>query len=368
MKSFVEYIAEANAVVNMNTTTKMVQTSIKDLEKALTKVDPKSEPARFFKKSLKRSNDALKALNAGYKLKKSELHDIYHDARYRSNNENIIKDTLKGYKEDQESEAGLSQLKNAKPFTICDILKYPNPDYFIDFMNNDVVRTISQILRKEQNIKIGTEYLRGLTWVSALETQVENFTDWFEEVGGSKRKSIKEIRAAAACKDRAAWTKWSGTAWRGVGRSLDRIKRYNFTGEMVKMGGVEYLVATTGYKGKYGVQSWTNSFNVAQGFAAGGDISVIFEVKLSEDETFLRPEIIKEISHYRGEKEILRVSDKAKKVKVYVKARSIADFGLSYFVGYTVEKAVRKLTDIVGKKAAEALLKNKDFRKKIELK
>lgn len=233
-----------------------------------------------------------------------------------------FKKTIADFIDEKKSVETISKLK---PLTICEILKYPNSSVFTLLMASDYRDRggAEEACNKYFNMKVYDDW-DTVSWFGRLEQYREDFREWFEQQGGSKRYSVNAIRIAHACKDRADWTKFKGLAYRGVGRSLDRIKRYDYTGDMIKIMGKNYLVSTVKYKSKYGVQSWTPSLASAYGFNEGGDIRTILKTELGDD-SFLTPTLINKISDYPGEDEVLRVSDSVKTVTAYVNLKDIKE-------------------------------------------
>lgn len=234
-------------------------------------------------------------------------------------NADIKDDELHG-----KSKELVKKLKAMRPITLCDIMKSPNQRRFIELLVDGASEAVLQILKQEQGLDIlYNDDMNDIPWMRSLHAKAAKLANWFSQEGGPKQDSISVIRECVACKGRGAWSKWSGKAYRGVGRSIARIKRYEYTGEIIKKDGVTWLVAKTNYKGKYGAQSWTPSWGSATGFNLGGDIQVIIEIDLKENESFLRPEVINRVSEYKGEEEVIRVSDRMVPATVYVKLYDI---------------------------------------------
>jgi len=271
-----------------------------------------------------------------------------------------------------DEKKAIETIKKLKPLTICDVLKYPNSSVFTLLMASVGDRggagrewQAAEACNKYFNMKVYDAW-DTVSWFGRLEQYREDFKEWFEQQGGSKRYSVNAIRIAHACKDRADWTKFKGLAYRGVGRSLDRIKRYDYTGGMIKIMGRNYLVSTVKYKSKYGVQSWTPSLASALDFSEGGDIHTVLKTELGDD-SFLTPTLIDKISEYPGEVEVLRVSDSVKTVTAYVNLKDIKeayeesrgrihddkDTKLTYILKWT--------TNMFGAAAAKKLMNNKTY-------
>lgn len=222
-----------------------------------------------------------------------------------------------------DEKKSIETIKKLKPLTICDVLKYPNSSVFTLLMGSVRIGGAAEACNKYFNMKVYDDW-DTVSWFRRLEQYRKDFREWFDQQGGSKRYSVNAIRIAHACKGRADWTKFEGVAYRGLGRSLDRIKRYDYTGDMIKIMGKNYLVSTVKYKSKYGVQSWTPSLASADEFRQGGDIHTILKTELGDD-SFLTPTLIDKITEYPGEDEVLRVSDSVKTVNAYVNLKDIKE-------------------------------------------
>jgi hypothetical protein len=257
----------------------------------------------------------------------------------------------------------LSEAVQKNPYTICDLLSDPKPNKFINMIKGDIPDV-------------------SAPWVKKLEKIQEAFGDWFEAQGGRKIKMINIFNEMVACKNRAPWAAWSGKGYRGVSRSTAMVSKYDFTGEIKKVGKNEWLVAKGTYKSRYEAQSWSDEWETAESFSDSNmsdvknPISVIFEVNLKSSDTLLSPDVIKQISIYgKGvdsrEREVIRVGNAPLPVTVYVKVGNIEDIivlnSSTRTMGnkakmYVYNRAVSRL----GVKCADAFAKTKAFKQLVK--
>ena len=257
----------------------------------------------------------------------------------------------------------VSEAKGQTPYTVCDLLANPKPTKFID------------LIKQEPPHESGR-------WVKELDRVEEAFFDWFEAQGGRKARMIKVFYELMSCKNRAPWASWSGKAYRGVMRSTKIVSKYDFTGEVKKIGNIEWLIAKGIYKSRYEAQSWSDEWRTAREFATGNNMSgvenpigVIFEVNLKKTDTLLSPDVVRQISMYgtgaKKEREVIRVGNAPLAVTVYVNADNIVDsivtnssnkqFGNNARM-YVYNRAVSK----IGVKGADAFAKTKEFDKLVK--
>jgi hypothetical protein len=261
------------------------------------------------------------------------------------------------------------------PYTICDLLSDPKPNKFIDL------------------IKSGAPDVDARAkWIDELDKVHQAFGDWFEAQGGRKKEMIKIFNQMVACKNRAPWAAWSGKGYRGVTRTTAVVSKYNFTGEIKKIGKSEWLVAKGTYKSRYDAQSWSDEWRTAEQFSDSNlsdiakPIGVVFEVDLKKNETLLSADVIRQISIYgkasgeMKEREVIRVSNAPIPVTIYVGARSISNiifdnrpiekFGNLPKPQKFREKSRKYVYDravgIIGVKGADAFGKTKAFEKLVK--
>ena len=249
------------------------------------------------------------------------------------------------------------------PYTVCDLLANPKPSKFVDLIKGDLPDASAK-------------------WIDELDRVKEAFFDWFEAQGGRKARMIKVFYELMSCKNRAPWASWSGKAYRGVMRSTKIVSKYDFTGEVKKIGNIEWLIAKGIYKSRYEAQSWSDEWRTAREFATGNNMSgvenpigVIFEVNLKKTDTLLSPDVVRQISMYgtgaKKEREVIRVGNAPLAVTVYVNADNIVDsivtnssnkqFGNNARM-YVYNRAVSK----IGVKGADAFAKTKEFDKLVK--
>ena len=226
-----------------------------------------------------------------------------------------------------------------EPITICEILSDPDPKRMRELMTGNLWYTI---LRESGFLK-GTNFIRDdfdpPAWFEKLSSYAVALGDWYEQQGGTKAEIIPKIKQMASCEGRAKWAAWSGKAWRGFGRSLERVSNYRYTGEAVKLSGVQksafassgyWLVATVGYKSRYAVQSWTANINTAYEFSnqthgMTDHIQVILEMEIASKDGFLSPDVSNKLAPNYTEHEVLRCTNETEDVKAYVSMDSIMD-------------------------------------------
>jgi hypothetical protein len=215
-----------------------------------------------------------------------------------------------------------NRLKAAKaipPITVCDLFSDSTPKRLYQLMEEDLWFQTLVSNRIISSRGYSYDYDEP-AWMERLKRDVWSpFVEWFEAEGGSKQGIIPKILAMASCKKRAAWANWTGTAYRGLNRSLARIAKYEYTGKTVALGGRTWLVASVSYQSKYAVQSWTSETKVAKNFADGGmDIAVILQMKIEKGEGFLSPEVSNRLGKHYKESEVLRIGNAKTKVKALV--------------------------------------------------
>jgi hypothetical protein len=252
------------------------------------------------------------------------------------------------------------------PYTICDLLSDPKPNGFIDL------------------IKSGTSDLSA-KWIKELDKVHQAFGDWFEAQGGRKKEMIKIFNQMVACKNRAPWAAWSGKGYRGVSRSAPVVSKYNFTGEVKKIGKNEWLIAKGTYKSRYDAQSWSDEWRTAEQFSdsnlsdIANPIAVVFQVDLKRSETLLSPDVIRQISIYgktsgeMKEREVIRVGNAPIPVTIYVGAGSISNIIFDKINRSTEQfgKKSRKYVydraiGLIGVKGADLFAKTKAFEKLVK--
>ena len=257
----------------------------------------------------------------------------------------------------------LSEAVQKNPYTICDLLSDPKPKRFINMIKGDIPDV-------------------SAPWVKKLEKIEEAFGEWFESQGGRKIKMINIFNEMVACKNRAPWASWSGKGYRGVSRSTAKVSKYDFTGEIKRVGKNEWLVAKGTYKSRYEAQSWSDEWWTAESFSDSNmsdvenPISVIFEVNLKRSDTLLSPDVIKEISIYgkgvnNREREVIRVGNAPLPVTIYVNVSSIE--GIIVFnsstrtMGNKAKMYVyNRAVSLLGVKGADAFAKTKIFKQLVK--
>jgi hypothetical protein len=224
-----------------------------------------------------------------------------------------------------DKEKKLEKAANAiPPITVCDIFSDPTPKRLYELMDENLWHhtLVSNGIISSSGYSYDYD---APAWMERLKRDVWSpFVEWFEAEGGSKQGMIPKILAMASCKKRAAWANWSGTAYRGLNRSLARIAKYEYTGKTVALGGRTWLVASVSYRSKYAIQSWTSEPKVAKNFADGGmDVAVILQMDIKKGEGFLSPEVSNRLGKHYKESEVLRIGNAKTRVKALVDLRDL---------------------------------------------
>jgi len=184
------------------------------------------------------------------------------------------------------------------------------------------------------------------------------------------------------CKNRANWTYSfdNQLVWRGFSKTARYLaEKFKFTGELVEFNGVEYLVATGTYKSEHPIQSWSYEFRVAQEFTnytipsfVEDTIQTIIEYRIKRQETFLTPDVIRQISAHTEEKEVLRVSNTPIQVRAYVSLWSAWGNLVDFSTGNPDERDIKtfktRLAKITGEDALKRIITSnlwKHFEKKV---
>jgi len=334
------------------------------------------EAERLRKEAIKAYKEALKLPNLArstIEILKRDMNLIanrdYSNSGYASANFKVLISYLKGVPKSINKELGLNSyrqkedMKDKKildnPYTICDLLSNPKPNKFINMIKGDIPDV-------------------SAPWINKLYKIREVFGDWFDAQGGRKIKMINLFNEMVACKNRAAWASWSGKGYRGVTRSTAKVSKYDFTGEVKKIGKNEWLVAKGTYKSQYGAQSWSDVWRTAEEFSinnlaqVNNPIAVVLEVDLKRSDTLLSPDVIKQISMYgkgseAAEREVIRVGNSPIPVTIYVSAMSMVDIidsGMTNVRNYDATKmyVYNRVVVLLGVKGADAFAKTKIFR------
>ena len=114
-------------------------------------------------------------------------------------------------------------------------------------------------------------------WMPKFFADVQLFRQWFHWAVGFSAvtqditRRMSEFIAKCDTTDLAPWATYTGTIYRGVRRSLDEAKAYDFTkAEVRTLSRWRTVSFRTSYRSQYPVQSWTTSWNRAVGFADKG--------------------------------------------------------------------------------------------------
>lgn len=329
-------------------------------------------------------NEAKEAYKAALKLPnlaKSTIEELKHGMNLLADNDwyaskahaygvdsKVLISYLKGVPKSINKELALNAYRQKEekkdkkildnPYTICDLLSNPKPNKFINMIKGDIPDL-------------------STPWVKKLYKIMEVFGDWFDSQGGRKITMINLFNEMVACKNRAPWASWSGKGYRGVTRSTAAVSKYDFTGEVKKIGKNEWLVAKGTYKSGYGAQSWSDVWRTAEEFSTTNlaqvenPIAVVLEVDLKRSDTLLSPDVIKQISMYgkgseAAEREVIRVGNNPIPVTIYVNAISmvdIIDIAMTNVRNYDAKMYVyNRVVVLLGVKGADAFAKTKIFK------
>lgn len=202
--------------------------------------------------------------------------------------------------------------------TICELLSQPNEKEFVNW--------VKAVYNKNSKYKYSSLDSKLLKHTRAIY-------DYFDTAGDDKYDADEIIVAMSKCPNRANWTYSfdNRKVWRGLRKSIGYLqKNFRFTGEVVEIQGRKYLVCAGNYKSQYPAQSWAYGFGVADNFTNIGatdksydTIALIIEHVIKRQETFLMPDVIRQVSIHPDEQEVLRVSNTPITVRGYVNLPSI---------------------------------------------
>lgn len=201
--------------------------------------------------------------------------------------------------------------------TICELLSQPNEKEFVNW-----VKAVDKKNSKYKYSSIDSELLQYTRAVC----------DYFDKSGEEKYGSDALIVKMSKCPNRANWTYSfdNKKVWRGLRKSTGYLRQnFRFTGEVVEIQGRKYLVCAGNYKSQYPAQSWAYGFGVADNFTNIGPgnsydtVALIIEHVIKRQETFLMPDVIRQVSVHPDEQEVLRVSNTPITVRGYVNLPSI---------------------------------------------
>jgi len=244
--------------------------------------------------------------------------------------------------------------------TICELLSQPTEEAFVDMVHR---------LASFNPIK------------SSLQKYSNAIRMYFDSSGDVKSGFDDIIVDMSKCKNRANWTYSfdNQLVWRGFSKTARYLgERFKFTGELVELNGVIYLVATGTYKTDYPIQSWSYEFRVAQEFtnysppSDEDTIQTIIEYRIKRKETFLTPDVIRQVSPHPEEKEVLRVSNTPIQVRAYVSLWSawgnLVDLDIGNADEIDIKTFKTRLAKITGEDALKRMSTSnlwKHFEKKV---
>lgn len=267
------------------------------------------------------------------------------------------------------------------PDTIPDICK---------MLGDSTPIAFRQLLKDKESIIYGFDpwsfenkkcYSKHRTTIQSNSDCREAISAWFESEKESKAGFIGPILKMGACPKKGPWACWEGTAYRGLVKSRDWLKKLNFTGEVVMKPDrngkkIHWLVAEGIYKSKYAAQSWTSEWATSLEFSdrivnEDDGIGLVVEMPLTKKNTLFSPKFTNEMSGY-NESEIIRIGNTPTKCKMYVIARRVHRIFRDYIampekiiVGPKKEQDMwfrkewsKRLAGMVGEKNANKLIKN----------
>jgi hypothetical protein len=238
--------------------------------------------------------------------------------------------------------------------TICELLSQPNEKEFVGWVNS--------VYKKNSKYKFSSSDSELLKYTRAV-------FDYFDTAGEDKYGADALIVKMAKCPNRASWTySFDKKVWRGLLKSAYYLqKNFRFTGEVVEIQGRKYLVCVGNYKSRYPAQSWSYGFGVADSFSSigvAGDssdvVSIILEYNIKRQETFLMPDVIRQVSSHPDEQEILRISNTPITVRGYVNLPSLwgelTHTQLGHATTDDIKKFQQKLIKVAGEDAAKKIM------------
>ena len=169
-------------------------------------------------------------------------------------------------------------------FTLCDLLRLPDPQPLIE--------AVSQRL----DFIPGVQLLRQWFQWSDSPLVVRDMT-----------RRMSEFVTRCGTTDLAPWATYTGDIYRGVHRTLNDTKAYDFTKAEVRTLSLWRTVSfRTSYQSQYPVQSWTSSWNRAVFFAKKGGgggrrgdhvVPVVFTSRATPQNSLFSPAVSNVIAH-----------------------------------------------------------------------
>jgi hypothetical protein len=155
--------------------------------------------------------------------------------------------------------------------------------------------------------------------------------------GQSWMNSVKlSLKPLLACPSRASWTWYDGEAYRGTTLGMDDFKTMKFK-NVSFTGSTNYLIGDITYTSRYEGQSWSTTFRIAETFGKTSvkyvrertnksRVMAIMEAQLTKQETLFDGKASSDILNavmgiIDDEEEVLRLSNKPIRCKVYVPVR-----------------------------------------------
>jgi len=153
----------------------------------------------------------------------------------------------------------------------------------------------------------------------------------------SDMNSVKlGLKKLLACPSRASWAWYDGEAYRGTTLGMDDFKSVKFK-DAAFTGSSTYLIGDITYSSRYEGQSWSTTFRVAETFGKTSvkyvrertnrsRVMAVMEAQLTKQETLFDGKASSDILNavmgsIDDEEEVLRLSNKPIRCKVYVPLR-----------------------------------------------
>jgi hypothetical protein len=204
--------------------------------------------------------------------------------------------------------------------SLCDVLS-GNESNFIEFIGS-----------------YATDYIAKNYELKAVQFKY-SLLEWLHAEGGEKNDIISKLKPALDCKNRAAWTYYTGgKLYRGLYKHLKQTG-FKATPNIFQSGRQTFLVGNAVYTSLYPIQSWTEDFDVADHFSSAPRgqykksvqtdplFHFIYEINSSKEQTMFNPKIFEQLMEFasvvQNESEVIRTVNTPVNAKVYIHLNSI---------------------------------------------
>ena len=238
--------------------------------------------------------------------------------------------------------------KEKKPYSACDILSQPDHTTFT---------------------KLYEKYRGAILYPEEFDKDVDesgaklilNMRDWFKQEGYDKSGFLPKLKKTIEeCKTRGEWTYYTGKVYRGVFKKVEG-SNLKLEPKIVKKstgvsGSQEMVTGTMTYVSKYDMQSWSAQTDVAHNFAEKGvgtksykpgdkimKLPMLMETTLSKQDSFLNPSWTGS-SLFGGESEVIRLSNKPLKSKVYIDLYQVFKVVRQMYAAHHTDNTLNKMT------------------------